>query len=261
MRMDYHTHTHWSNDGHSVPVELCRAALRRGITHLAITDHHDPAKTQWTIADLNRYRGEHERLRRLFPELSLAAGIELDYRRHTWPILADLPRRLGMDVALLSLHYVEDIDPWEPRFFEGRTREQAYERHLRETLAMLTHVQGSFVLAHMTYVCKFAPYPSPAVRYADYPDIIDAMLRLLVDKGIALEVNTSGLHNGAGLLPGLDVLKRYRQLGGELVTMGSDAHTLPNLGYALGDAREALLAAGFTYVSAYRQLTPYFVRI
>ena len=261
MRMDYHLHSAFSGDGHSTVEEICAAARARGLTHIAFTDHHDLAKDKYRLKDVGVYLSEVGRCRALFPELDVACGIEMDYRAETWAEMKKIPERDGLDFALLSLHYVGGVDPYKPEYFENRSQREGYALYLERLCEMITATEGPWVLGHITYVSKFARFDDPALLYEEYREELDGLLRLAVSKGYGLEVNTSGMRNRAGLLPDVGALRRFRELGGEIVTVGSDAHGADFVGQKVAEAAEAVKAAGFKYLAAYKGLKPRFINI
>ena len=261
MRMDYHLHSAFSGDGRSAIGQICRSALEKGLTHIAITDHHDIVNKPFELKGFDSYLQDLAQARADYPALDLAFGLEMDYRPETWQQMKTIPAQLSMDFALLSLHFIDGVDPYLPEYFEHRTQREGYCLYLNRLAEMIDATEGPWVLAHITYVAKFARFPDPALRYGDYADALDAVLKRVVQKGYGLEVNASGIKNGAGLLPGADVLRRYRELGGEIVATGSDAHAAEDVGRWITEASDAVRAAGFRYLAAYRQLKPEFIKI
>jgi histidinol-phosphatase (PHP family) len=261
LTMDYHLHSRFSGDGQPSIEEICRSALEKGIGRIAITDHHDIGNAKYEIADLEAYGAALRRARALFPELDVAFGLEMDYRPETWDQMRGIPKRIGLDFALLSLHFIDGVDPYLPEYFEGRTQRQGYELYMERLARMVASTEGPWVLGHLTYVSKFARFADPQMRYADYPDCLDEVLRLAAGKGYGLEVNASGIKNNAGLLPGADILRRFRELGGEIVTVGSDAHEAETVGRWVAEAQQAAGEAGFRHLAAFRGLAPQFIKI
>lgn len=259
--MDYHLHSRFSGDGESSPEAICLAAREKGIAHIAITDHHDIGNGKFEIADPDGYVAELRRVQALYPDIDMALGMEMDYRPETWSRTCALPARLGLDFALLSLHFIDGVDPYLPEFFDGRTQRQGYELYLTRMAAMVDATEGPWVLAHITYVSKFARFDDPQLRYADYADLLDEILRKAVQKGYGLEINASGIKNRAGLLPGSDILRRYRELGGEIVTVGSDAHEAGSAGRWVAEAQEAAAETGFRYLATFKGLKPRFTKL
>jgi histidinol-phosphatase (PHP family) len=261
MLMDYHLHSSFSGDGHNSMAEICAAAQGKGLTHIALTDHHDIGNPKYEMADLGSYVREIDRCRSLFPNLDIARGMEMDYRPETWERMKGIPASLGLDFALLSLHFVGGVDPYLPEYFDGKTQREGYAFYLERLAQMIRLTQGPWVLSHLTYVAKFARFEKTELLYADYADELDEVLRLAVAKGYGLEVNASGIKNNAGLLPGVDVLRRFRELGGETVTVGSDAHSAADAGRWIREATDAVKDAGFRYLASYRGLKSDYIKI
>ncbi len=261
MRMDYHLHSAFSGDGRSSIGQVCRAAMGKGLTHIAITDHHDIGNKPFMLKEFSGYLLELAQARADYPGINLAFGLEMDYRPETWQQMKAIPAQLGLDFALLSLHFVDGVDPYLPEYFEHRTQQEGYRHYLARLAEMIGCTEGPWVLAHIAYVAKFARFPDPTLRYGDYADELDEVLRRAVHKGYGLEVNASGIKNGAGLLPGADILRRFRELGGEIVTTGSDAHAAEDTGRWITEATEAVRAAGFRYLAMYKSLKPEFIKI
>jgi histidinol-phosphatase (PHP family) len=119
------------------------------------------------------------------------------------------------------------------------------------------------VVGHLTYVCKSPEIPNRIpIYYKDYQEIGDEIMKVLVSKGKGMEINTSSIAGPYGKpIPGLDQLKLFRQLGGEIITIGSDAHVPENVGFGGDLAREMMKEAGFKYVAFYESRKPQFMSI
>ena len=117
-------------------------------------------------------------------------------------------------------------------------------------------------LGHLDYVVRYGPTRNREYDYRDYRDIIDEILKILIRNDKALECNTGGFHYGLGQPnPCEDILRRYRELGGELLTLGSDAHDPSRLGYDFDRARELLRSCGFSSYTVYHQRKPEFLPV
>lgn len=259
--LDYHLHSDFSGDGKMSMDELCAAAVKAGLSHIAITDHMDETVEFFRIADKQAYLNSIEECRARWPQLCIARGLELDFHADNWEQASRMAREWELDFALASEHYVAGEDPYYPEYYRGKTQGQAYRAYLEGVAAMSERLAPPFVAGHITYLAKFAPYARPQLCYNDYQDVLDIILRTLVARGAGMEVNTSGLPKGAGLLPGVDILARYRQLGGEILTVGSDAHDTARVGQGIYIALEAARAAGFGYICSYEKLQPVFHKI
>lgn len=260
MLQNYHMHSLFS-DGKAPMEDMMRAAFAAGVTHAAATDHHDLELPQFRIDDPAAYVAAVERCRELLPGMHIARGLEVDYRPETWEQMQEQLPLFYLDFILLSLHFIEGLDAGMPAFFEGCTQAQGYRLYLERLTQMLRAVDGPFVVGHITYASKFIAFEDTMLRYRDFPDELDEVLRLAAHKGFGIEINSSGLRNNAGLLPGADIVARYKELGGEILTLGSDCHLTAHVDFGLREAHQAALQAGFRYVAVYEKLKPTFLPI
>ncbi|MGI6706018.1 MAG: histidinol-phosphatase HisJ family protein [Clostridia bacterium] len=262
--IDYHVHSLLSADCDVEMETMCREAVRAGIRELCFTEHLDldyPLGDLPFDLDFDDYHRRLEEMKRQFPHLSIKKGIEIGYQRHVLSENLDVLRRHSFDFVLSSVHVVDGLDPYFPSYFEGKSKEFAYRRYLEKVYESVTAFHHYNVIGHLGYVSRGAPYEDPELRYEDFPDEIDAILRELISSHRGLEVNTSGYRHNPFPIPGLSILKRYRELGGEIVTLGSDAHYPEYLAFRFSDAQQLLEEAGFRYLAVFDNMEPRFVKI
>lgn len=258
---DFHIHSRVSFDGHDTGEALARAALDAGLEEICFTDHidYDPRGTMGDMAfDTAAYNAEYDALG--ISGLKIRRGMEFGMTRdNVSQFRKDLKRR-EFDFVLGSIHFVDELDVYFEPFWEGKTIWQAEHRCLEETLACVQLHSDFDVLAHLTYIGKTMAHPSPRpVPYEAHRELIDEILRVLAAKGKGLELNTSGLDRCGGFLPTADYFRRFRELGGEIVTVGSDAHRTDRVGQYSQEACE-LLKSIFGYVCTFEGRTPIFHR-
>jgi histidinol-phosphatase (PHP family) len=247
---DYHLHSRFSCDSQEDPEAVCRRALELGMTHIALTEHVEcdlvydgrPA----VIEDPREYALTVERLREKFPGLTLRRGIELGWRDQKWEVGLRALREIRPEFVIGSVHDVHGLDPYEPPYYRGKTRAEAYGLYLDTILEALPALLPCCdTLGHLDYVAKFSPYEDPTLRYTEFPDKLDTILRTVIGAGKLIELNTSTCRNGQAVhKPNLDILRRYRELGGTHITLGSDAHRAENIGGFYDTAEEILSEAG-----------------
>lgn len=260
-RLDYHLHTTHSMDGEQSIVELCGKAVSLGLDEICITDHIDPHHSSPGVDKplyYERWLEEIDNARNMFPQLQIRVGIEIgdneSYRDEIWVFLDKLP----LDFRLLSLHLVNNVDPYDSIYFEGKSQDEAYEEYALARYESITNFKEYDSAAHLGYVGKFAPYP-PEIRgfsHRHAPDIIDGILKYLIMNGKALEINASTIRNTGSPIPGADIIKRYVQLGGELFTFGSDAHTCSNIYANVDRAKEIAVSCGAKWQVAFNKRQP-----
>lgn len=166
------------------------------------------------------------------------------------------------DFVIGSMHLLHGQDPYDRKVFEGRTDAEVYEEYFLETLENVKRFSVFQTLGHLDYVVRYGARQAEEYSYSRYADIIDEILKILVQRGCGLELNTGGIKYGLGFPnPHPDILRRFRELGGDIVTVGADAHRPEHVGYAFEQVREYLKNAGFAYVAEFQGRKPEFIKI
>lgn len=259
---DFHMHSRVSFDGHDTGEALAKAALEKGLKEICFTDHldYDPLGKMGILAfDTELYNAEYDHLE--IPGLIIRRGMEFGMdRKNVAQFEKDLQRR-PFDFVLGSIHFVDDLDVYFDEFWAGKTVFQAERRCLEETLACVQLHENFDVLAHLTYISKTHAHPAPRpVSYSDHRELIDEILRQLALRGKGLELNTSGVDRCGGYLPTADFFRRFKELGGEIVTIGSDAHRCNRVGQYTFEACE-ILKDIFGYVCTFAERKPVFHKL
>lgn len=251
---DYHMHSHFSCDCQASMAEMCAAAVARGIAEIGFSEHYDlhagEADNCRDSFRLEPWAAELERQRAAFAgRLTVRAGIEIGephiFHAETRALLARYP----FDYVLGSLHWVGPHSVFDMDYFRANTEADAF-RLFYEELERLTAVGDFDILSHFDVPVRtsFAVYG----RYAalEHVDALRPALRHCVERGLALDLNTSALRRRANTLtPGLDILRLYVEMGGERVTLGSDAHRPEQVGSHLETAMQIASEAGLRYLT------------
>lgn len=259
---DFHIHSRVSFDGHDTGRDLANAAQAAGLKEICFTDHidYDPLGQMGRLDfDTDAYNAEYNSLE--IPGLTIRRGMEFGMdTRNVEQFKLDLQRR-PFDFVLGSIHFVDDLDIYFAPYWEGKTVFQAERRYLEATLEALRVHDAFDVLAHLTYVSKARSHPAPRpLPYDGHREIIDEILQLLVQKGKGLELNTSGMDRCGDYLPPVQMIRRFKELGGEIVTIGSDAHTANRVGQYAFDACD-ILKDVFGYVCTFEERKPVFHKL
>ena len=273
MLADYHVHTAFSDDS-SYPLEdAVRDAIGLRLDEICITDHvdygvkDDPDSGKeiryrhgkpLVNVEYPRYVEEIQRMRRLYGEkIAVKLGMEFGVQVHTIPLYEALFRRYPFDFIILSIHEVEDLEFWTQDFQRGRTQREYNERYYEEMLNVVRAYKNYSVLGHMDLIKRYDEegiYPFEKVK----PFIAEILKTVIADER-GIEVNTSSHRYGlTDSMPSGEILRLYRDLGGTIVTIGSDSHCPAHLGTYLEDAKEQLKALGFRYFCTYEKMEPAF---
>jgi histidinol-phosphatase (PHP family) len=256
LPLDAHLHTDQSPDS-SVPIDVYAAlAVERGIAEIAITDHvdfdpRDPAFEYSRYDDRERVvRGAAERWAR--EGVVIRFGAELTYnQRWDADVRAHL-KRYRYDYVIGSVHDWPESPYWPSRirgWVEGRSLDEVVAPYYAEIIAAAR--SGLFdTIGHLDVVKRYLHPSITAADLATRPDLQEPALRAIIESGVSLEVNSSGLrYPGAETYPSAAVVGRYRELGGERVVVGSDAHSRGSFGARLDESYRHLVAAGFDALS------------
>ena len=257
MKADFHLHCCFSGDSDTPPETVARMGMERGLSALCFTDHYDadyPYEDVCFELDTEAYFAEISGVRDAYEgRLAVGIGVELGLQPQLGPLYRSYVGRYPFDFVIGSTHLVEGMDPYYASFWEERSPKEGICRFLEVTLENIRAFDDFDVYGHLDYIVRYAPEGMREFSYGDYGDLMDEILRFLISRGKGIEVNTGGYKAGLGCPnPCPEVLRRYRDLGGEIVTMGSDAHAAEYVGGFMDEARDVLRDCGFRYFTIFR---------
>lgn len=249
---DYHVHTEFSDDSVYRMEDVVKDAINLHMDEICMTDHVDyGVKVDWDSekeifyrngeplanVDYPRYMAEIERMWRLYGEkITIKTGMEFGVQVHTIPQFEALFGRYPFDFIILSIHQVEDKEFWTQDFQKGRTQQEYNERYYEEMLQVIQTYKHYSVLGHVDLITRYdenGVYPFEKVE-----PIISEILRIVIEDGKGIELNTSYHRYGLkDATPSVNILKRYREFGGDIITIGSDSHNAGQLGVYIENAK------------------------
>lgn len=283
MFIDYHVHSSYSDDSEYPMEQIVEDAVEAGIEELCFTDHVDYGiKRDWddplgieycaggegepeTIAlanvDYPRYVQEIASLQSKYEgRIVIKMGMEFGMQQHTIQQYEQLFAKYPFDFIILSVHQVGDKEFWTQEFQEGRTQKEYNERYYEELLYLVRHYQNYSVLGHLDLIARYdkaGVYPFEKIR-----PILTEILKTVIQNGKGIEVNIScyryGLHD---LTPSRNILRLYRELGGKILTVGSDSHKREHLGMYIPETLAELKDMGFETICTYHQMNPQFHKL
>ena len=264
---DSHIHSTNSNDGMDSIDFICERALDMHVMGLCITDHFEcnGKQTQKYEESIKNSIYETEKARLKYDKrLRITTGIELSAVKVNPEAARHVLSLTNYDFVLSGLHclsdgsYISDIDYSSPEVVVSDILD-TYFKELYSTASWSDYDS----LAHLTYPERYiwGDHRIP-VRIEEHMDIIDEILKVIIRNGKSLEINTAGIRRGLGkTCPDIPIIKRYRELGGELITIGSDAHKAGHIINGFNDTMDMLLSLGFRYFAFYRQRKPVMLKI
>lgn len=261
MLTDMHTHCERSFDC-EVPFDvMCAAAVEHGVGVLALTDHCDltpDSDESATIGNVRLSIADAARQGELLEgTLKIVRGVELGQPLHNKPLAERIVELEELDFILCSLHEISDTQDFYYLDYNKEDVPSLLTRYFDEIIETVKWNKFDS-LAHLTYPLRYicGEY-GIKVELDEYKDKIDEILSTLAKNGKALEVNSSGFGMKIGeTLPPEWIIRRFRELGGEYITVGSDAHHARNVGFMIGDAFELIKKCGFDSVVYFEKHKP-----
>ena len=226
MLFDCHSHTKFSADSEMLATDaIARAeSLNLGIVFTEHFDYKLPGDTDFTF-DAAQYMNEYKNLRSDKVKLGVEIGLRKSAREANKNFLA----QANFDLVIGSIHVVDDIDIYNKIFYADKDKMTAYRKYFA-AMAEEAAVEDFDVLGHIDYICRAATYENPEIDYETFKTEIDEVLKIIVERGKILELNTRRLNKNIAVDALKPVYKRYKQLGGTFVTIGSDAHVVEAVG-------------------------------
>ena len=287
MYADYHIHTEFSDDSREPMENQVRRAIEIGLEEICFTEHVDyGVKKDWNEGEIEWRGGDgvnyddsmkeplanadypvyFDKIRRMREEFAgqirIKSGLEFGIQTITIPQYERLWSRYAddLDFVLLSMHQVDNKEFWNQEFQRGKTQKEYNEAYYREILNVMRQFKHYSVLAHLDLIVRYdrnGVYPFRELR-----DIVSEILRTAISDGKGIELNTSSWHYGlADTQPSRDILWLYRDLGGRIITIGSDGHTTKYLGDHIREAQQILRGIGFTEICTFERMVPVFHKL
>jgi histidinol-phosphatase (PHP family) len=260
---DYHLHSRFSADSEAKMEEMAEKALCLGLKEICFTDHVDLGfilEGKAFEVDLPAYLENIAALAKAYPLLTVKTGLEAGYTKENTSATAALLAGCPLDFIIASVHLLDGKDVFCVDY-DPSMRSSVFEQYLMACLQVAKTAPHFNVLGHINYPSKLPAFSDRPLYYKDAPDILDELFQTLLTRGKGLEVNTSALRETRDIESTLSYMRRYRELGGEIITLGSDAHRPESMGFLFPAMTEALRSAGFAYVCTFNRQKPIFHRL
>lgn len=272
IKADYHVHSEFSGDSQAPMKSMIEKAISLGLTRICFTDHidYDYPKQYLDGArpfefDMDTYFHKIHTLQAAYrKDIKVLAGVELGVRPYLAPRLNKLVESYPFDFVIASSHLIGSYDPyfqdyWESIQNDGDAGICQYFDSIIENVEAFTNFD---VYGHLDYVVRYVPNKDFHYEPAKYQEHIDRLLRAIIKAGRGIEVNTAGLKYGLPFAhPKEELLKRFFELGGKYITIGSDGHKPEHLGYDFEKEGDALEKLGITQYAVFEQRELFFETI
>jgi len=267
LMIDFHTHSNYSPDSNVTMKEMIEQAIKIGVTDLAFTDHVD------LDADLNLEpqnwdfdRNESEqvllRLKNEYKDrINLYQGLEIGIQPHLSKENSIIVNANDYDFVIASLHSVERRDLYHRKFFENHSDSESVRIYYRELYESILMFKDYNVIGHLDLFLRYKP-DLKNVDFRHYDEIIEAIYKVIIAEGKGLEINAGGHRYGIGHNNPQDrLLKLYKEMNGEILSIGSDAHSIQYLGDQYTSNIELLKSIGFKYVCTFEKMKPIYHKL
>lgn len=256
---DYHMHSTFSADCDTPMEKTIEKAIDIGLQEICFTDHIDfdyPDKDWIFEFDLKEYDRKIKELQKKFEgRIQIKKGVEIGLQPHVLWKYERLMEAEEFDFVIASMHATEKKDLHSGEFFERKTVDEAYAIYYEELLNCIKGYKQFSILGHLDLVKRYTTEKSKS----NHHEIIREIFAEIIPAGKGIEINTSGTRYGLDSnMPSLDILKLYKDCGGEIITLGSDSHVPDTLAFKFPEALLDLKEVGFQYVATYAAGKPDF---
>ncbi len=262
IKADCHVHSLFSSDGEDDMRAEAVSAVQKELDTICFTEHmdFDYPNCEFRL-DTPAYLQYAEQLKKEFEgRLEILSGVELGLMDNITNKLSEFIKSFDFDFIIGSSHLVDGLDPYEPDYFKSFGDKNGILRYFESVLKNIAAFSDFDVYGHLDYVVRYSLAKS--YQPLDFKEIIDEILKKIIDMGKGIELNTAGLKYNLGFAhPHPYILKRYHDLGGKIITVGSDAHSALHIAYDFNAALHSLENAGFKYYTVFRKRKPEFYSI
>ena len=268
---DYHVHSDVSQDSRASMFEMVEAEAKMGMKQICFTNHCDMCDWhtyQFNPSCLTRVSETMEKYNAMLAEhpnlpIDVRLGLELGEPLFDTERAQAIAASPELDMVMGSLHILQDYgDLWNVKFTSPEHCRQIFHDYMDELIKM-AEIDYFDVMAHIGYGRRYMWQQGwdEMLSLQRYGDKIEHLLRLLIDNGRGIEINCSGIRDGCGPFPDPEIIKLYRDMGGEIITVGSDAHCGRDAAKCIREGYEIIKSCGFEYVSTFKKRKCEFVKI
>lgn len=261
MLADYHMHTNYSNDSHYDMEKCVLRAIDLGLDEICFTEHSDYGTMGDYVVDYESYHQGYCLLKEKYKDqIVIKFGCEFGVQKHTINDYKKDFQKYPFDFIILSNHQIDDIEFWTYKYQEGKTQEEYNLGYYQAIYDVIQEFDDYSVLGHLDMIKRYdklGVYPDESVK-----NIITKILSHIIIRNKGIEVNTSCFRYGLDdLTPSRYILKLYKELGGKIITIGSDSHEESHVGYQIEYVKEELKKIGFEYFCTFEKMEPIFHRL
>lgn len=258
---DQHMHCQHSHDSNVAPEKMILGSIQKGLKYIAFTDHYDldmqfvkNPKSPLIPLDYENHIKEISALKEKYKEqIYVAVGLEVGYCPQSSDLYLHINKDNRLDAIINSIHLVQGQDCYYKDYFKFfKTKHNSYLQYFKAVLESLNASFDYDIVGHLGYVARKAPYKNALFSYDDFKEVLDDILITVIEKDKTIEINTHAHLYNLQFLPTMEILKRYKDLGGQNITYSSDAHYVARIAEKRDMAFEILTSLGYKHLVVYK---------
>ncbi len=259
-KVNYHMHSGWSADGRMSVLDALTASVELGFSEIAITDHVDfcTPYPDDVVSDIAACHAEIDRFKPKFPQLFIRKGVEIGLHRDNLVESQQLLNTLSPDFVIASVHSFRCCGAWNRESSQCIPMADLAKAYFEEVLHVAREFESWSVLGHLDFPMRYHPITEDDVRACE--GIIDEILAVTIGLGRGLEINLGGVGKIGRPHPAVWILRRFFELGGTVLTLGTDAHAVDEITRGWIDGEKLLYELGDPPLYSFENMIPKIVR-
>lgn len=263
---DFHLHSEHSMDSIASMEDMVLSAISKNFKSICFTDHVDLDSTaqriDFSFRESDYFRNINKVKYKYIKDIEVLAGVEIGMQLHLFERYNKLITDYPFDFVLMSIHSVNQMDISGDGFLEGLDPLLALENYYNDMYNSINNYNNFDIVGHFDYIDRYFSDYDKIPRYDEYYYLVRKILELIIKNGKGIELNTAGMRYGLKYFhPKIQILKLYKELGGEIITIGSDAHRPQDLGYEYRTAERLLSDLNFRYIYLFKDRKKYPIHI
>lgn len=267
MYYDYHMHCNFSGDSKTPMEDMINKSIELGLKEICFTDHVDYSvivnnkEIDYSINFKDYFQKIDYYKEKYTDKIKIKKGIEMGLQNHVLDKCADDVINNEFDFVIGSIHTINKSELIQRHFYEGKSQMEAYRQYYEILYSMISKYKHYSVLGHLDIVKRYGDLNN-IVDDRVFADEIDEILKLAIQDGKGIEINTSSFrYRLPDLTPSSYILKRYKELGGEIITTGSDSHNTNQVAHKFDYIYECLRQMGYKYICTFDKMKPNFIKL
>ncbi|SNS86570.1 histidinol-phosphatase (PHP family) [Anaerovirgula multivorans] len=262
---DFHVHSSYSPDASMTMEEAVLSAIKNGIKEICFTDHIDYDYPECDLSFEFSYKDYFDAIelykKKYEDKIVIRKGIEMGLQPHILDKCSTDIVKHNFDFVIASIHVVEKKDLYAGDFFHTKTQKSAYETYFEELNYIINNYQDYNVIGHFDIIKRYGGFET-SLPLQEYKEHTNRILKKIIENGKGIELNTSGIRYGLeDYHPSIEIIELYYKLGGEIITLGSDAHVPQHVAFNFSHALKQLKDIGFKYITSFNKMEPSFHKI